>query len=153
MRVLEKIEGLPVPLIQILSINPGGSDHGFWTNLIGEVNGKIKLLTPQIIENAIQGGVYFGDLGKRNGIGLALFNFVWDAQEAHYQEHHYQVELYKFNQKTGTFVKVKKLVSKNKYNDEFGALKELGFGHFKNRLNDFPGIGKYRETDDYTGGN
>lgn len=152
-RVLEKIEGLPAPLIQVVSINPGGSDHGFWTNLIGEVNGKIKLLTPQKIENSIQGGVYFGDLGKGNGVGLALFNYIWADDEAHYQEHRYQVDLYKFNKTTGNFVKTKSLVSKNKHKNEFGALKELGFAHFENRLNDFPGIGDFRETEDNIGKN
>lgn len=153
MRVLEKIEGLPVPLIQVLSINPGGSDHGFWTNLIGEVNGKIKLLTPRIITNAIQGGVYFGNLGKGNGVGLASFNFVWDDNEAHYQEHRYEVDLYKFNEATGTFVKTKSFVSKKKYKDEFGALKELGFAHYINRLNDFPDIEDFRELEDEVGKN
>lgn len=152
-RVLEKIEGLPVPLIQVLSIHPGGSDHGFWTNLIGEVNGKIKLLTPQKIENSIQGGVHIGDLGNGNGVGLALFNYIWADDEAHYQEHRYEVDLYKYNQKTGTFVKTKSLVSKNKYDDEFGALKELGFAHFENRLNDFPNISDFRETEDNIGKN
>lgn len=147
MRVLEKIDGLPVPLIQVLSINPGGSDHGFWTNLIGEVNGKIKLLTTQKIENSTQGGVYFGNLGKGHGVGLASFNFVWGKDEAHYQEHHYKIDLYKYNPSTGTFVKGKSFVSKNKHNDEFGALKELGFANYTNRLNDFPDIEVFRENE------
>lgn len=152
-RVLEKIEGLPVPLIQVVSINPGGSDHGFWTNLIGEVNGKIKILTKQKIENSIQGGVYFGDLGKGNGVGLALFNYIWGKDEAHYQEHRYRVDLYKFNQVTGMFVKTKSFVSKHKHESEFAALKELGFAHFTNRLNDFPNIEDYRETENNNGEN
>ena len=152
-RVLEKIEGLPVPLVQVLSIHPGGSDHSFWTNLIGEVNGRIKLLTPHKIENSIQGGVHIGDLGKGNGIGLALFNYIWDDNEAHYQEHRYRVDLYKYNKISGTFVKAKSFVSKNKYENEFGALKELGFAGFQNRLNDFPDISDFRETEDNIGKN
>lgn len=153
LRVLENIEGLPKPLVQVLAIQPGGSDHSFWTILIGEVNGKIQILTPNTTENSIQGGVHFGSLGEGNGVGMAVFNFVWDDTEAHYDSHKYKVDLYKFNSETGKFVMSKSFTSKNKYEDEFGALKELGFDSFENRLNDFPGIGDYRETEDGIGKN
>lgn len=146
-RVLENIEGLPTPLIQAVAVHPGGSDHSFWTILFAEINGKIKMLTPKTTENAIQGGVHIGSLGVGNGVGMAVYNFVWEDDEAHFDAHRYTVDLYKFDEAKRMFVKGKTVTSKEKYNKKTEALNELGFGFFENRLNDFPAIRDFRVDD------
>jgi tetratricopeptide (TPR) repeat protein len=148
LRPLEPIEGLPAPLIQAVAVHPGGSDHSFWTILFGEINGRIKMLTPDGTENSIQGGVHIGPLGAGNGSGLAVYNYIWnDDGEAHYDAHRYRVELYKFDASKGTLVKTKSLTTKEKYETKSAALAELGFGFFGNRLNDFPALEDFRIDD------
>ena len=146
-RVLENIENLPSPLVQAVAVNPGGSDHAFWTILLAEIDGKIKMLTPKTTENSIQGGIHIGNLGTENGTGLAVYNYIWADDEAHYDKHRYKVDLYKFDEAKQMFAKTKTLISKEKYAKKSDALEELGFGFFENRLNDFEEIRVFREDD------
>lgn len=146
-RVMENIEGLPVPLIQAVSVHPGGSDHSFWTILFAEIDGKIKMLTPKTTENSIQGGVYIGAIGAGKGIGMAVYTFLWEDGEAHYADHRYKVDVYDFDDARGIFVLGRSLATNNKHKNKSEALKELGFGGFTNHLNDFPAIKDFRVDD------
>lgn len=144
-RMIE-MEGLPSPLIHLVMVKPGGSDYGFWSILIGEINGKIQVLTPQTIRFSWEGGVQIGELGKGNGTGVAIWNSIWGDGEAHYAEHHYQVEFYNFNKKNGKFVKTKKVVTKQKHETPAKALESLGLGFYKDAVRDFPEFLEYREN-------
>lgn len=145
---LINIEGIPSPLIHLVLTRPGGSDHSFWSMLFGEINGKIRLLTPPTTSNAIQGGIHIGQLGKGNGVGLAVWNFVWDNNEAHYDSHRYWVEFFPYNKKLGKFVKSKEVFSKKKYDHYSKALEELGLSSFENALKSFPELKDYREEEE-----
>lgn len=142
------VEGLPSPLIHLVMTRPGGSDHAFWSLLFGEIGGKIQLLTPPTTTNNIQGGIHIGQLGNGNGIGLAVWNFVWDDKEAHYDSHKYLVEFFTFNKKLGKFIKSKEVFSKRKYDHYSKALEELGLSSFQDALKKFPELKEYREEGD-----
>ncbi len=144
-KVIE-IEGVPSPVIHLAMVQPGGSDHGFWSALFGEVNGKIKLLTPITTRFSWEGGVQIGNLGKGNGTGIAVWNSIWDDGESHYGAHIYQVDFYNFNKKLGKFVKTKQIKTKQKQEGPAKALESLGLGFYKDAFRDFLGFLEYREN-------
>ena len=116
--------GLPSPLILAVGVSPGGSDHGFWAVVIGEVSGQLKVLTRKELFTHIQGGYYIGYLNKKFGYGLVAWKFVWD-DGAHYDLHPYEVEV--FTLRGGRFERRQKYVSRKKYEDNgIGAVRELG---------------------------
>ena len=140
------IEGVSSPLIHMVIAKPGGSDYFFWSALFGEVNGKIKLLTPPTTTFSWEGGVKIGDLGKGNGVGVAVWNSIWGDGESHYGEHIYQVDFYNFNKKLGKFVKTKTVKTKQKEESPAKALDSLGLGFYKDAVRDFPEFLEYREN-------
>lgn len=140
-----RIEGLPSPLIHMVIVQPGGTDYGFWSTLFGEVNGKIRLLTPPGTVFSWEGGVQIGDLGKGNGVGIAVWNSVWGDNEAHYGAHIYQVDFYHYNKKLNKFTKTKQIKTKQKQESPMKALESLGLGFYKDAVRDFLEFLKYRE--------
>ena len=144
-RVIE-IEGVPSPVIHLVIVQPGGTDYGFWSALFAEINGKIKLLTPNTTRFSWEGGVQIGDLGKGNGTGVAVWNSIWGDGESHYGEHIYQVDFYNFNKKLGKFVKTKTVKTKQKQENPTKALESLGLGFYKDAVRDFPEFLEYREN-------
>lgn len=142
-RVL-KIKGLPSPLVHAVAVGPGGSDHGFLSVIIGEIKGKLKILSPPI-ETSIQGGVHLGSLGANRGSGIAVWNFIWGNDEIHHDEHRYNVTFYRFDAKSQTFIKGETINSKRKHENYRGALNELKLSFFKNDQNAIPKVRKYRE--------
>lgn len=140
------IEGVPSPLIHMVIVKPGGSDYFFWSALFGEVNGKIKLLTPATTTFTWEGGVQIGDLGKGNGTGVAVWNSIWDDGEGHYGEHIYEVDFYNFNKKLGKFIKSKQVKTKQKHETPAKALESLGLSFYKDAVRDFPEFLEYREN-------
>ncbi len=141
-----KTEGIPSPLIHLMMVQPGGSDYGFWSVLFGEVNGKIKQLTPPTTQFSWEGGVQIGNLGKGNGTGIAVWNSIWGDGESHYAEHLYEVEIYNFNKKLGKFVKTKTHKTKQKHETPAQALESLGLSFYKDAARDFPEFLEYREN-------
>lgn len=140
-RVLN-IKGLPSPLVHAVAVSPGGSDHGFLSILIGEINGKLKILSPPI-ETSIQGGVHIGGLGAHRGNGIAVWNFIW-GNESHYEAHRYDVTFYPFDAKSQAFIKGVTIKSKQKHETDRGALNELKLPFFKNDQNAIPKVKEYR---------
>lgn len=149
LKVIE-VEGFSSPLVHAVIVQPGGSDYSFWSVLFGEVNGKIKLLTPPTTTFSWEGGIQIGDLGKGNGVGLAVWNSIWDSDEGHYGAHRYMIEFYKFNKKIGKFVKTKKTVTKNKHETPAKALDSLDLGFYKDAVRDFPELLEYRVSEEET---
>lgn len=137
-------EGIPGPLIFAVAIRPGGSDHTFETTIIGESGARLKVFTPQPFLTPIQGGVFIGQLGGRRGLGAAVWQFLWGDDEAHYAAHRYEVQLYRFNPRTRSFVKGPALRSRNKHESGQDALVELGLPRYTNLLDNFPAITDYR---------
>jgi hypothetical protein len=117
-------EGFKSPVILAIAVCPGGSDHGFWATVIGEVGGKLKVMLPQPVFANIQGGFYIGKLNKKLGYGLAVWTFVWN-DGAHYDDHPYETRLYTLQNEQLVFKE--KVVSKRKYQGNGAeALKEIG---------------------------
>jgi hypothetical protein len=137
------VRGIPTPLILAVAVAPGGSDTIFESSIVGNVNGEIRVLTPEPLTNNVQGGVYVGYLGKRWGTGAAVWNFLWE-DGAHYEQHRYEVKLYPFDVKTVGFQKGKVLTSRRKYTGRgAGALAELRLP-YRDLLKSIPITEKYR---------
>jgi hypothetical protein len=142
-RVL-KVEALPDPLVLAVAVRPGGSDHGFEATLIGEVNGRLRVLTPQPAPLVnLQGGFFVGDLGGGRGPGFAAWTFIWE-DGAHYDEHRYLVRLYSFEPGRASFRGAITLRSQGKHLRGEDALAELGLPRYENLLDSFPAISDYR---------
>ncbi len=135
--------GLPGPLLLCVAVRPGGSDHGFETNVIGEVGGSLRVLTPTPLLNSIQGGVHVGDLGGERGPGVAVWSFLWE-NEAHYAAHRYEVRLFPFDAKRNSFKRGKLLRTKAKHETGADALAELGLPRYPNLLDEMPELEDYR---------
>jgi hypothetical protein len=136
--------GLPLPLILVVAVTPGVSGHGFTATLIGEVGGRLKVLTEGPLGAGNQSGIYVGDLGAGRGVGLALWSPIWDTGcEGHYSAHRIEVELYPFDSRRGRFRKGRVLTSKGKYGGHGeGALEELRLS-YTDLFQDMPDVSEY----------
>lgn len=137
-------DGLPSPMVAAVAVRPGGSDHGFETTLIGEVAGRLKVLTPEPGWTPIQGGVFVGDLGGGRGPGMAVWEFIWADDEAHYDRHRYAARLYKFDRRRAVFRRFDALRSKEKHESGEAALEGMKLPRYANLLDNFPAIKEYR---------
>lgn len=142
-RVL-RVEGLPQPLIFVVAVTPGVSGHGFEASLIGEVGGRLKVLTTAQLATSNQGGIHVGDLGGGRGKGVAVWTYIWDTGcEGHYSAHRFEVEHYPFDTRRGRFIKGRTVRSKWKYGSHGeGALRELGLD-YTDLLQDIPDVSEY----------
>jgi hypothetical protein len=96
-----QIQDLPAPLILGAAVNPGGSDHGFMVRVFGEDgNNKFKVYTSEPLNTAIVGGVHIGDLGAGRGLGMAIWNFIWDDNEGRSSPHVFEVQMYPYDKIT-----------------------------------------------------
>jgi len=138
------VEGLSAPLVLAVAIRPGGSDHTFETTLVGASGQSFRVLTPEPLLTSIQGGVFVGDLGGRYGVGIAVWNFLWEDSEAHYAAHRYEVKLYTFDARRSLFRRAAVLRSKGKHKRGEDALAELNLPRYSNLLDNFPAIESYR---------
>jgi hypothetical protein len=136
--------GLPRPLILAVAVTPGVSGHGFSASLIGEVGGRLKILTPAPLATDNQGGVHVGDLGGGRGAGVAVWTPIWDTGcEGHYSAHRFEVEHYPFDTRRGRFIRGRTVRSVGKYGRHGeGALEELGL-RYTDLLQDMPDVSAY----------
>lgn len=137
-RVLHS-KGFKGPMILAVAVSVGGADHGFFGIIIGEVDGRLQVLTRKNLVTNVQSGLFLGYLNKRWGYGLVRWKFTWD-DGAHYDFHPYEIEIYKL--KGGAFQSVQKYISKRKYFGRgFRALRELGI----NAVDQRKGIPRMRD--------
>jgi hypothetical protein len=125
-----RLAGVWSPLIFVSRVYRGGDYCGFKTDVVGEVAGKLRLLTNSPFETDDMGGMHAGDLGAQVAQGpvaqgLAVWSFIWGADEAHFDHHRYKFELYKYDARKALFVKTKVLSSRQKYERGEEAAKEL----------------------------
>ena len=120
--------GFKTPMIMSVGIMHGGSDDAFFLTLFGEIKGNISRLNAKPMFANIQGGYYLGQLNKKYGYGLAVWNFVWGngPDESHYSAHHYEIELYSL--RGDRLVRILHKVTKKIYHTDKNAdsLHELG---------------------------
>ena len=119
-------EGFKSPIIMSVAIDHGGSDNHYYLTIFGELNGKLIRLNEEPLFANIQGGFYLGHLNENFGYGLVVWNFKWGGGEAHDSPHHYNIEIYKIQNRK--LKQVVKKVSKKKYDCDkgFNSLRELG---------------------------
>jgi hypothetical protein len=124
-------KGFNTPMVLAVAVFPGGSDHGFFSVLIGEVAGKLVVLNRENLVTNVQSGLFLGYLNRRWGYGLVRWKFTWD-DGAHYDYHPYEMEIYQL--RGGEFQSVHKSISKKKYFGRgYRALRELGIEAFDQR--------------------
>jgi hypothetical protein len=117
------LKGLPSPVVVAVLASPGGSDVFFRIRLIGEINGEITTLHPDI-ELSIQDGVYLGHIDKKYGYGMVVWRFQWN--EAHYDPHKYEISIYRWDVKKRAFVYQRTLTTRKKFKGGCRALKHYG---------------------------
>jgi hypothetical protein len=122
------VKGLPDPLIVGIAIWPGGSDCYWEAVAVGAVDGELKGLMPEHLNAADEGGFFFGDLGGGRGIGTVSWDFIWDfGYESHFDQHQYELKIYKWNQKRDRFEWDQVLRTRAKFDDGEKAVRSLGF--------------------------
>jgi hypothetical protein len=123
-RVLN-VAKLPDPLVLAVGMMPGGSDCGYQPVVIASVGGHITSLLRKQITFTTQDAIAFGDLGNGRGYGFAVINYLSRDDEAHYQQHYFTVEFFKWSERRGAFERVEKYTTKKK-TDAIGAGIESG---------------------------
>lgn len=95
------IDGLPDPLILAVINTNGASDCYYYPIPIARVSGKFRRLLSEAPEMDTQGGFSLGSLGRRGGLGLAIWTFKWGPNESHYDHHRYRLKFYRWSQASG----------------------------------------------------
>lgn len=147
-RVLN-VAGLPQPLIAAVAVTPGGSGHGFTLELIGLVGGKFERLSRKPLYTSNIGGFHIGPLGDGR-IKVTVWDFIWANDEAHYDPHRYEFELYGFNPKTKRLFLMRRRRSTQKYDHpNWGkdAAREFGL-EVRNLLEEIPDFKTYVSEDE-----
>jgi hypothetical protein len=119
-----RIRGFPQPLIVAIGAAPAGDNTLFETQLIAAENGRYRLLLPKPVDALLEGGVHIGALGGGNGAGVAWWDVIWEAGEAHIDPKRYALHRLRWD---GTrFVALPDRETRRKYADSRLALRELG---------------------------
>ncbi len=140
------LEGLPDPLVVGVALTPGGSDSSWEAIPVGPVNGELRNLAQEMLTTGNQGGFFFGDLGKGIGPGAAAWEFIWDFEsETHYQEHQYEMKLYRWNPKNLRFEWYKVLRTDELVYPAREAPRSLGFSFddVRKKFPDFADVEEY----------
>lgn len=98
-----QLEGVESPLVFVSAMEAGGSDCSYWGSVIGEVGGKLEVVSPTLPMVNAEGG-YALTRSLHGDPELVAWNFIWAKNEAHVDPHAYWVETYRWNPATGTFV-------------------------------------------------
>ena len=131
------IAGLPAPIIVAVALAEGASSCNFDAVVIGEVKGRLKVLTQAPLQTGEGGGIYVGKLGRGRGSGIAVWTFIWGDREAHADPHRYKVKFYPWSANTSRFANGGELKTRSKYERSEGALAELKLS-FVDLLGAFP---------------
>jgi hypothetical protein len=121
------------PILFVTAFRPGGSGAGF-THLLLAYGGNlwpednVESLAPTSLNQGNMDGIFVGDLGRRRGPGLVMWNAQWDGQEAHYEPHHYEIVTYRW--RNGRFVGPDVRTTKRKYDpgDPNQVARRVGLG-------------------------
>lgn len=92
-----KLNQLPKPVVVGIAIEPHGSTSLFEWAVIGIVKGVLKELFhkhPQI--NSEESFCLETFQGEKN-IGPSLWNLIWEENESHFDDHRYQITLFKWD--------------------------------------------------------
>lgn len=139
-----RLEGLPGPLVLAVAMSPGGSDSSWEASVIGAAQGDIQRLTYERLTTSNQGGFFVGDLGGGLGPGAAAWCFIWGEDEGHYQEHQYEVTLYKWSAAQARFRWHKTLRTKGEFDSGERAMRSLGL-RFTDLRKTFPEFAEMEE--------
>jgi hypothetical protein len=126
--VLRTLPGVEGPLIVVAAASPHATAIMYEVAIVGVVSGKLQLLhSPWTVTD--MGGVYVGDLGPGNGVGVAAWDFNWD--NCHLCTHHYNVRLYPWDRAGERFSRqaAKNLRSRGAYDTDAKGLQDLGLNY------------------------
>ena len=117
--------GAAGPIILVSTVHRGADYCGYTVRVLGEVAGRLRLLTARPFEADDMGGLHFGDLGGANGRGVAVWDFVWGKEESHFDAHRYEFKLFKYMAGSGGFSKATVIRSKLRHASWEEAAEEL----------------------------
>ena len=122
------VKGLPDPTVVAVAVSPGGSGETDEMVAFASSGGELAELTrTDSFATSEGGGFYFGDLGRGEGLGLAVWDYVWDYDsEAHTSPHQYEVKLYKWNRSSGRFEWGRVFRTAGKFDSDGAALRSAG---------------------------
>lgn len=126
--VLRTLPGMEGPLIIVAAASPHATAIMYEVAIVGVVSGKLQLLhAPWTVTN--MGGIYVGELGPGNGVGVASWDFIWD--NCHVCSHHYDVKLYPRDRTGERFSRqaAKNLRSRGAYDTDTEGLQDLGLNY------------------------
>ncbi|MDQ5835581.1 MAG: hypothetical protein M3379_02255 [Acidobacteriota bacterium] len=134
-----RVKGLPGPLVVGIGVSPGGSDSSYELAAFTPVGGKLEELTrTDTFNTSEEGGFYIGDLGHGLGLGLAVWNFIWDFDyESHVSPHQYEIKLYRWNKAEARFEWARVLRTPGKFDSGEKALRSVGL-RFKDLRDSIP---------------
>lgn len=120
------------PVLFVTAFKPGGSGSGFEHALLAYGGNRfaddgVQPLAPMVLTHSNMDGIFVGDLGNRRGPGLVMWRAQWNAAEAHYDRHRYEIVSYRW--RNGRFVGPDVRTTKRKYNpdDPNDVAHRLGF--------------------------
>lgn len=126
--MLRTLPGVEGPLIVVAAASPHGTAIMYEVAIVGVVSGKLQLLhAPWTVTD--MGGVYVGNLGPGNGVGVAAWDFVWD--NCHICSHHYDVRIYPWDGSGKRFSRraARNLRSRGAYDTDAQGLQDLGLNY------------------------
>lgn len=118
--------GASSPLVLVASVHRGADYCGYEARVLGEVEGQLRLLTNHPFETDDMGGLYLGDLGGARGRGVAVWDFIWGKDEAHFEAHRYEFKLFKYLPQSRSFAATTTIRSKLRHASWQEAAEELG---------------------------
>lgn len=124
-----QLNGVESPLVFLAAMEAGGSDCSYWGSVVGEVGGKLEVVSPALPMVNAEGGYALTQSSPGNP-ELVAWNFIWAKNEAHVDPHAYWVKVYRWNPATGKFV-----LSKSYEVPKNGP--EVGFSNLLGRIPDF----------------
>jgi len=121
---IDRVDGLPRPLLVATGAVVGGSDTLFETQLIAHEGGEYRALLHTPVRSLIEGGFYVGDLGPRIGPGIADWGLLWSAGESRVGPHRWALHRKRWDGRE--FRELPTLTTREKHEDATSALRELG---------------------------
>lgn len=142
------LKGLPDPTVVGVAVSPGGSGETDELVAVASVGGELKALTRNDSFTASgRGGFHFGELGRGDGLGLAVWDYVWDYDyEAHVSPHRYEVRLYRWNKGAGRFEWARVFRTAGRFDSDAEALRSVG-RRFRDVREGVPEFGEVYEPD------
>lgn len=115
----------PNPVIVGIAVESGGSSGHFEWSVIGIVKGTLKELFQKHPQTNSEDRFCLETFQGKKNLGPSLWNFIWEENESHFDDHRYQITLFKWAGNSFQEDTVKE--TKKKHDSLESAATELGY--------------------------